>query len=176
MSDILAIGDTLVDHEKIRESKHRFMMDSFENYKRANSLLGYFSELRDYQDEYDRLSLKVNKYRSELLLRYQDILTSRHPDIFKQILVSPTYTKWYSQGISKYKKVRNYSMYYYRRKIYIALEEDHLDITQIKKIVDTVIALDKYYDIYDETIEYIMKTSSKFDHIMRKYFSECIHI
>lgn len=176
MSNLSDIGDKLVDQEKVKESKHRFMLDAYESYKRANSLLGYFSQLRDYKKEYDRLLVKVNRHRSDILIRYQDVLTEDHHHIFKQMLVSPVFTKWYNQGINQYKKVKNYSLYYYRKKLFMALEEEHIDLAQLKKVIDTIIALDKYYDIYDETIEYMMQTSSKFDQIMRRHFSDCIHI
>lgn len=176
MNDLAAIGDSLIDQNQLKQSKHRFLVESYESYKRANSLLGYFSELRDYTAEYDRLFVRVLEHRNSILCRYKDVLTSEYPHMFKQLLVSPYFTKWYTQGIHKYKKVKNYSTYYYRRKLYVALEDDRVNVYEIKKIIDTIIALDKYYDIYEETIEYIMKTSSKFDKIMRKHFSDCIHI
>lgn len=176
MDDLATIGDGLVDQDKIKQSKHRFMLDSYESYKRANSLLGYFSQLYDYQMEYDRLSQKVLQHRNDILSRYKDILTTDHPALFKQLLVTPQYTKWYAQGIHKYTRVKNYSTYYYRRKLYMCLENEHTDIVEIKKNIDAIIILDKYYGIYEETIEYVMMASSKFDHIMRKHFCDCIHI
>lgn len=176
MNDLDAIGDSLVDQKILRQSKHRFMIESCESYKRANSLLGFFSELRDYQIEYDRLLKKVLDYRNDILLRYKDILTSEYPELFKQLLASPEFTKWYTLGIHNYMKVKNYSTFYYRRKLYVVLEDNCVNTQEVKKIIDTIITLDRYYDIYEDTIDYIMKTSSKFDRIMKRHFSDCIHI
>lgn len=170
-----SIGDTLIDVEQVKQSKLRFFIEAYDSYKRANSLLGYFSEIKDCRPEYERLYITVNDHRRTILLRYKDVMVSERPFIFKKILVLPTYTKWYNEGISKYKKVRNYSVYYYRRKLYIELEED-AELLRIKKILDAIIALDKYYDIYNETVEYMMNTSLKFDEIMRMHFSDCIYI
>lgn len=176
MQDLNAVGDTLIDHDVVHQNKTKFMIDSYESYTRANILLGYFSQLSDYQSEYDQLMNKVSIYRRDILAKYKIILSTDHQEIFKQLLVLPQYTKWYNQGIAKYKKVRNYSIYYYRQNLLTSLEDIQPNLSLIKKNIDTIILLDRYYDIYDETIDYLMKSSNKFDIIMRRHFSDCIHL
>ena len=175
MDEFDIIGDILVDANIIKETRNRYLMESYDSYKKANSLLGYFSQLRGYTHEYDSLMGKIMEQRRELLLRYKDILTQDHPDVFKQILIPPIKTEWYHQGMGKYKKVRNYSTYYYRRKLYIILENDAIDLPRLTNIIHTIISLDKYYDIYDEIIAFFMQTSSKFERLMREHFAEHIH-
>lgn len=170
------IGDILVDQNAVKEGRHRHMVESFESYKKANILLGYFSQLKDYAVEYDQLTVKVFDHRREVLKRYADILTEEYNFIFKQLLVPPTKTEWYRQGINKYKKVKDYSMYYYRRQLYISLEEDTINLIHMKDLIRTIVILDKYYDIYDETINFFMSTSSKFEDIMKKHFTDYIHL
>lgn len=176
MDDFRGIGDNLIDQVQLRQAKYKFMLNSYETYKQANSLLGYFSQLRDYKAEYDKLSMKVSINRNDIVARYKDLLVEDHPHLFKQLLVSPIHTKWYKDGINTYKKVRNYSIYYYRLKLYTLLEDDATNLSKIKKIIDTIIGLDKYYDLYEETAGYIMSTSGKFDKIMKKHFSDCIYL
>ncbi len=179
MNDLNLIGDTLVDQDLIREyysPEGGTLTESFESYKRANSLLGYFSQLRDYQIEYDRLQTKVLEHRREILSKYKHLLTHEHQDICKQLLIPPSSTPWYSQGIHKYKKVKNYSVYYYRRKLYIVLEQESINTKVLRKLIDTIISVDKYYEIYDDTIAHFMKISDRFEQIMRKHFSDSIHL
>jgi hypothetical protein len=165
MNDLASIGDTLIDIEAVRRNQERHMNDSFESYSRATILLGYFSQLRDYNSEYGHLMESVLHHRKEFIDQYK-----------QQMLVAPDKTEWYTQGINKYKKVQNYTMYYYRRQLYIRLEEATINIKTLKRIIDTVITLDKYYDIYDETIGFFMRTSAKFEDIMRQQFSDRIHL
>ncbi len=169
------ICDNLVDIRAVAKTRNDHMLESYESYKKAVALLGYFSQLNDYNNEYDELSTKIFYHRKDLLVRYKDILTNEHSDIFKQLLLAPKNTDSYRQGVNKYKKVKNYTTYYYRRKIYIALEDETMNLKQMKKIIETIVILDKYYDIYEETVSYFMKTSDRFEKIMRNHFSEHIH-
>ncbi len=179
MDDLDRIGDILIDHDLIsrfHRDDSNSMLESYESYKRANALLGYFSQLKDYNIEYDRLHGKVLEHRREILSKHKTVLTREHPDICKQLVVPPTSTTWYTQGIHKYKKVKNYSVYYYRRKIYIALEQESMDIHNIKRIVHAIQSLDKYYEIYDDTIAHFMRISDRFEQTMRKHFPDFIHL
>ena len=175
--------DNLIDQEAIREYhkkelaiKHKAMMDLYESYKRANEVLGYFSKLSDYTPKYEKFTTTVFSIRTELLTKYKDYLVVKHTTIFKQLLVSPTNTEWYRQGINKYIKIKNYSTFYYRRKIYVALESETIDVRGMRKIIEIVVYLDKYYDIYEDTIKYFMQTSDRFENLMRKNFSDYIYL
>ena len=175
-ANIVEICDNLIDYNYIQQTRIQHLNDSYESYKRANMLLGYFSQLRDYAVEYECLTLKVFEQRKEVLVQYKDLLTDTYNDIFKQLLISPTKTESYKQGINKYNKVKNYSTYYYRRKMYIQLENDTIDMGELTKILQTIITLDKYYDIYEETINFFMKTSDRFEQILKKHFPDFIHL
>lgn len=170
------IGDTLIDTDAVVASRTRFMREAYDTYKNANILLGYFSQLRDYKIEYDKLASKLVAYRKDLLVRYGDLLVDQHAHMFKELLISVTNTDWFLQGTHKFAKVKDYSVYYYRRKLYLTLEEETIDLKQLKKYIDMIDILDRYYDIYDETIVHLMRTSSRFETTMRKHFSDYIHI
>jgi phosphatidylglycerophosphatase A len=173
--ELYRIGDTLIDHHAVIAGKTKLLLDAYESYKRSAVLLGYFSQLRDFNAEYRKLSSKVMIYRHELLEHHKPLLISSHIEMFKQLLVTPTNTEWFTQGVNKYKKVKNYSTFYYRRKILITLERT-VDVGALKKLIDIIVTLDKYYDIYDETIGFFMQTSTSFDNLMRQYFPDCIHL
>lgn len=170
------ICDNLIDHSYVRQNRQQRMIQSYESYKKADMLLGYFSQLRDYASEYECLIKKVFLHRKQLMSRYKDLLTDEYNDIFKKLLISPTKTEWYIHGINKYKKVKNYSTYYYRRNLYIALENETIDIVELKKLIETIVYLDKYYDIYEETINFFMLTSDRFEQLMRMHFTDYIHL
>jgi hypothetical protein len=173
--ELYRIGDTLIDHHAVDLGRNKLLLYAYESYKRSVVLLGYFSQLRDFDVEYRKLSRKVMTYRHELLEHYKPLLISSHIEMFKQLLMSPAATEWFNQGVNKYKKVKNYSTFYYRRKILITLELT-VDMSALKKIIDIIVTLDKYYDIYDETIGFFMQTSTPFDNLMRQYFPDCIHL
>lgn len=170
------ICDDLLDKNVVKENRYQYMIQSFDSYKKAIALLGYFSQLRDFHTEYEQLTTKIFSHRKELLFRYKDLLTEEHNDIFKQLLISPTKTEFYTQGIHKYRKVKNYSTYYYRRKLYISMENETIDMVDMKRLIETIVSLDKYYDIYDETISFFMKTSDRFEQLMKKHFPDFIHL
>lgn len=174
--DFQSICDNLIDIAFVKNARIHQMHQSYDTYQNANMLMGYFSQLRDFNSEYESLTEKVSIHRSELMKRYKDILTDEYGDKFKQLLISPTKTEWYRQGIHKYNKVKNYSTYYYRRAIYIELESVSINVQNLKKIIKTIELLDRYYDIYEETIKYFLRTSDRFEQIMRKHFSEYIHL
>jgi hypothetical protein len=170
------VGDTLIDHHAVDRSRNKLMLDAYESYKQSTILLGYFSQLRDFNIEHGKLLHRVLSHRQEILAYYKPLLIDSHTDILKQMLISPMHTEWYAQGIHKYKKVKNYSTFYYRRKILITMERTAIDLSTLKILIDTVVSLDKYYDIYDETVGFFMQTSDRFDHFMRQYFPDCIHL
>jgi len=170
------IGDTLIDRPAVEQTRKRQMAELIESYKKANTLLGYFSCLEDYATEFNQLNRKVFKCRHDIVSRYKDILACNMSEEFKQLLIPSTKTEWYAQGIRKYKKVKNYTLYHYRRKLYVVLEDETLDLIELKKIVETIVALDKYYNIYDDIITFFMQTSNRFKQTMTKHFSEFIYL
>ena len=176
INSIEYICDNLIDYEYVSKKRMQCFMDDYESYKKSNMLLGYFSQLRDYSVEYTTLTEKVLSQRRDITMRYKNILTDKCSHIFKLLLVSPTKTEWYTQGINKYKKVKNYSTYYYRRSLYVALEDEIVDIQEIKKIIEAIVSLDKYYDIYDETINFFMLTSDRFEQLMKRHFVDYIYL
>lgn len=170
------ICDRLVDQNAVREYKYKQLIQLFETYKHSTVMLGYFSQLRDYKTEHETLTGKVLKRRKELLLRCKEYLTCGNTTIFKQLLISPTNTEWYLQGINKYKKVKNCSTFHYRRKLYIALESEVIDLTNMKRLLEIVVAIDKFYDIYEDVINFFMRTSDRFEQLMRKHFTDYIQL
>ena len=170
------ICDHLIDHEYVAMRRQSNFLEAFESYKRLNILLGYFSQLRDYSAEHSNLLENVLFQRREISIRYKDLLISEYSHIFKTLLVSPVKTEWYDQGINKFKKVKNYSTYYYRRALYIEMENSTIDTEQVKKIIETIVSLDKYYDIYDETINFFMLTNDRFERLMKTHFIDYIFL
>lgn len=177
MADTFAhIGDNLLDVEVVAKNRHGLMMDSLESYTNAIVLLGYFSQFRDYRSDFDCLNQKVIEHRTNLVKRFQDILTVEATNIFKKVLVSPTKTSWFGQGIHKFKKVKNYSMYYYRRKMLVMMENESVNLSEMSKLIHGIVFLDGYYDIYDDTIAFFMKSNERFEKLMKKNFTEFIHL
>lgn len=174
--DLNQIGDTLINPSVVHHTRIKQLHSSMESYKKANVLLGYFSQLRDYAIEYESLTTKLMLHRKEILTRYRDLLIDSHNDLYKKLLIPPIKNGWYTRGIQKYKKVKSYSIFYYRQKISDAIQMNDTDDATLRKLIDTIITLDRYYDIYDDTIGFFMDTNSKFDQIMKQTFPDRIHL
>lgn len=170
------IGDTLINPVVVHQTRIKQLHSSMESYKKANVLLGYFSQLRDYAIEYESLTTKLMLHRKEILSRYKDILVTSHNNIYKKLLIPPLNNDWYTHGIQKYKKVKSYSIFYYRQKISDAIQMNDTNDATLRRIIDTIITLDRYYDIYDDTIGFYMDTNIKFDQIMKQTFPDRIHL
>lgn len=177
-SNIREVCDKLVDQESVVEFRHKSMLEAFEAYKNINVLLGYFSQLRDFSNEHGQLLDKIMTQRHALISQYINTLTDNTDDnsIFKQILIAPNNTDWYRQGINKFKKVKDYSLFYYRRKIFTALEAPQIDVESTRNTIKTISELDRYYDIYEDTITHFMRTNERFANLMKRHFSEYIHL
>ncbi|KAF1333555.1 hypothetical protein FI667_g2565, partial [Globisporangium splendens] len=173
---INALCDTLVDQAIVTRCKQTYMLESLDVYKRATMLLGYFSQLKDYLSEYNNLHAKVLTRRRDIVDRYQHILVHDYQHIYKQLLVPPTGTDWYAQGVAKYRKVRQYSINYYGLKLHAELENDPVRAADMKKLIETIVMLDMYYEIYDDTISNLMAASVKFEQIMGKQFTEFVQL
>lgn len=175
MASLDQVCDNLIDQDHVNQYHTELMLSVFESYKRATSLLGYFSRLPNYQAEYEILKNKVLAQRRDILDNHKNILITANEDIFKLLLIIPMRTIWYQQGAHKYDKVKNYSLYYYRRKIYIELENETIDLERMGKLIKTIDDLDRYYHIHEEVVGFFMRTSNRFDQMIRTHFSEYIH-
>lgn len=172
--DILAEQcDHLIDKSVVNESRHKFMQTAVESYEQASILLGYFSKLKDFEEELARLDAKLTKHRINILSLYIDILPQ---DTIKSLSVPSKQTKLYQIGTRKYHKTKNYIVFDYRRKLYAELDYDIKRIDKIKLLVSAIVQLDKHYDIYDELIVALQKNSKPFQDIMCKHLSEYIYL
>ncbi len=165
--------DGLIDQPAVDASRHKFMESAIESYQQASVLLGYFSQLKDFDEELEKLNNKLTKHRTKILSSYIDILPQ---DYIKSLSVPSKQTKLFQKGIHKYHKVKNYILYDYRRKLYNELEYEDVRIDKIKMLVDTIVRLDKHYDIYEELIVDMQKKNKKFNNIMCKHMTEYIYI
>ncbi len=165
--------DNLINKSVVRQSRNNFMLSAILSYKQASILLGYFSKLKDFDLELERLNIKLTTHRTKILSLYIDILPANE---IKSLTVPSKQTKMYQKGIHKYHKVRNYIMYSYRKKLYDELDYDTKCIEKIRMIVDTIVQLDKHYDIYEELIVELQKNNEPFKDIMQKHLSEYIYL
>jgi hypothetical protein len=170
--DLTDICDNLVDLTQVQSSRINFMNNAIESYEHATVLLGYFSQLLDFDMELAQLNNKLTNHRKSILETYIDILPQ---ETIKSLTIPSTQTKMYQKGIHKFHKVKNYITYHYKQKLYIELEIEPKRIDYIREIVSTISRLDKHYDIYQELIVYLQKKNNLFDQIMFKHLPEFIH-
>ncbi len=165
--------DNLLNNSKVIESRSKFMQDDINSYEQASILLGYFSQLKDFDHELQLLSEKLMKHRTKILSSYIDILPQ---ECIKSLSIPSNKTKLYQKGIHKYFKVKNYILFDYKGKLYSELENDNKNLDKIKMLVATIVRLDKHYDIYEELIGTLQKNNKAFNDIMKRHMSEYIYI
>jgi hypothetical protein len=170
--DLLEQCNNLIDHTSVQAARFNFMTKAVESYEHATILLGYFSQLLDFQLELAQLSYKLTSHRKSILENYMDILPQ---ETIKSLTIPSAQTKLYQKGIHKFHKVKNYIMYHYKQKLYTELELEPKRINHIREIVGTISRLDKHYDIYQELIVDLQKKNKSFDQIMFKHLSEFVH-
>lgn len=173
LDQLLEKCDTLLNNSKVNESRAKFMQDDINSYEQASVLLGYFSQLKDFEYELQILSDKLIRHRTRILSSYIDILPQEY---IKSLSIPSNKTKLYQKGIHKYFKVKNYIIYDYKGKLYSELSRENKNIDRIKILVATIVRLDKHYDIYEELIGNLQKNNKAFSDIMKKYMSEYIYI
>jgi len=159
--DPIKIGDTLVDHNAVRKMRIEHMHSSMDTYDKANILLGYFSQLHEYSAEFESLTGKIMIYRGELLQTYKEVLHD-HQDIYKILLMPPMMTKSYADGVKKFKSIKKYSIYFYKKRVGKLLNAP-LDNTTMGELINTILGLDRYYEIYDETLGAALKNKPQFE-------------
>lgn len=170
--DLLDLCNNLVDHTHVLATRINFMNKAIESYEHATVLLGYFSQLLEFELELAQLSYKLTDHRKSILETYMDILPQ---ETIKSLTIPSAQTKLYQKGIHKFHKVKNYITYHYKQKLYMELEAEPQQINNIREIVCTISHLDKHYDIYQELIVDLQKKNKAFDQIMYKHLAEFIH-
>lgn len=156
----------------VAKSRSKFMENAIDSYQQAVVLLGHLSQLKDFT-ELQGLIARLTEYRSNILVSYVDILPV---NVIKILSISPQQTTMYRKGICRYYKTRNYIVYSYKQKLYDEMEHEAKSIDKIKSIVDTIVQLDGYYDIYDELIADLQKKNVLFASMMQKHMSEYIYL
>ncbi len=169
-NELLMVGDQLIDINIVKERRVVQMNKTIFIYKNANTFLGYCSQLREYSIVFETLTTKLMLYRREILKRYKDLLLEKNVKLFKAMLIPPTKTYWYIRGINQHKQMRKYCIWFYKQKIQFAIDAN--DKKSICNYIDTIIKIDKHYDIYVELIEYFINNNETFAEIMNdKYMS-----
>lgn len=176
MSEYDHIADRLIDVGVVNDRRIAFMREAVHDYEKAVSLMGYFSGLTNYQSEYETLSRRTLHHRRSLLALYMTEMTKHQPSRLKQVLCPPDCTQWFRTGVSKYKKIRSYSVFYYRRQLCSSMDRKYLNLDEIRSIITVIISLDKYYHIYEDAINYMMNEQPRFAKVMSDNFPDLIFL
>ncbi len=172
--ELCTIADILLDFEFVKNARRQQMNESINVYKGVNVFLGYCSQLKEYTIEFEALISKIMLYRKEIITRYKDILIETNVKMFKALLIPPLKTYWYTTGVRQYKKMRRYCIGHYRKKIQQALNSS--DERAVCDIIDTILIIDKHYDIYKKTIQHFINRSETFAGIMTAKYTSYIQL
>lgn len=174
IDELMKIADTLIDINQVKIMRTRQMNHLIEIYGQSVRFLGYCSQISNYASNNETMISKLMLYRREILLRYKDLFRDVDAKILKSLLVPPMKTKWYIQGIEQYKQMKEYCIMRYTNKIHQALKSG--DEKNICKVIDSIIELDNYYDIYEKTIGVYINGDKMFADIMNKKYMSYIQL
>ncbi len=170
MSNLSDIGDTLLDDAMVKSRQIRAMNDAIDVYKRAVMFLGYCSQLKEYSVVFENIFTKLMLYRGNIIRQHKFLLLEQNIKIFKTLLIPPMKTHWYTKGIIQYHRITKHCIWAYRKKLQRAI--DTQNEKHICQIIDTIIMVDRHYDIYKDTIVYFAEKNETVASIIQaKYMS-----
>ncbi len=170
MSNLSDIGDTLLDDAMVKSRQIRAMNDAIDVYKRAVMFLGYCSQLKEYSVVFENIFTKLMLYRGNIIRQHKFLLLEQNVKIFKTLLIPPMKTHWYTKGIIQYHRITKHCIWAYRKKLQRAI--DTQNEKHICQVIDTIIIVDKHYDIYNDTIVYFAEKNETVASIIQaKYLS-----
>ncbi len=172
--DLCTIGDRLIDTATVKCRRVLQMNKAMAIYKKSTMFLGYCSQLSEYSLLFGSLTNKLMMYRKEIITRYKDVLMEYNVKLFKTLLIPPSKTYWFTRGIAQYKKMQKYCVLTYRKRIQETIDSG--DKKSICDCIDTVIAIDKFYDVYADVIDYFIDKDSTFAEIMLSKYTAYIQL
>ncbi len=173
-SEIGNIADVLIDFQTVDATRKQQMQDAIRTYKKATTFLGYCSRLKAYSTEFETLTSKLMLYRADILMRYKDELIVRDIKLLKALLIPPMKTFWYTRGVLQYKNIRKYCIEHYGQKLQLIV--DCNDQKNIYRCVDTIIKIDKHYDIYADTVGRCAGSNKNFASLMNARYMSYVQL
>lgn len=169
MDRIHTLCDQLIDHHDVLQKRKSFLKEYVGGYKQACYLLGFFAQLRNFEDQKIELQQQLASYRISIMNMYIDIIDDA---LLKVLLKPPNATPAYQKGLEKFLDFKQQLVFYYKSRLSTELSKPSVHINKIRKIVLMVSNLSKYYSIYQEIVLDFQKKDANFNEIMQRHLNE----
>jgi hypothetical protein len=168
----------------ILENKKHMSEEDISNYKSYCKVLGYISKINAYSSIYKNIHNDLDSFRSSIINRH---LNTLNVEEIKKLAIPIENNKWYKQGIYNFETIKKTLIDSYLFKIESILESENItpettidkkiseeNLKKIEFLILSIISIDVFYDIYEETINVLVKKYLVFNELM--YTDFCHHL
>ena len=149
------------------------LTEEVDKFKMYCQVLGYMSKIQVYDNDYNILIEELKSFQQKIITKYS---SSINHILLKKIVVPITNNRWFKKGEMNFECIKNYSIYYYRKQILDCINVDNYDKNKMESIILNIVSIDTFYNIYDDTIDYVSNINEQFKNIMHKDFGEHVFI
>ncbi len=168
------------------------MNADIDRYKSYCKVLGYMSNIQSYEDSYRIVMQELSAFQISILHRHSRSLPA---DMVRKLVVPIHRNRWYAKGQRNYSSIRSKLVNSFRKKIEHAVEHiehhpngsdvamlqdpsyrDSNHYKSLEAIVLNIIAMDTFYGLYEDVIDYIADRNHTFRHLMHSHFGEHMFI
>jgi hypothetical protein len=136
-------------------------------------VLGYLSKMPIYEDKYAHL---LNQLKMEQVQLINDNLINIDVNVLKKIVLPIHQNPWYIIGISNYEHIQSNIINYYNKNINEFVNTELNNKKKCFELLQEIIGIDKYYNIYEDTIEYSTNTNKQFKKMIQKDFNQYLYL
>jgi hypothetical protein len=147
--------------------------EELSKFKMYCQVLGYMSKIQVYDNDFNILLDELKLFQQKLISKYNSSISH---NLLKKIVVPINNNRWFKKGKMNFDCIKNYSIYYYRKQLLDCSDNNDYDKSKLESIILNIISIDTFYNIYDDTIEYVCNINDKFKNIMHKDFGEHVFI
>lgn len=136
-------------------------------------VLGYLSKIEIYKTKYVNLLTQLKMEQVQLI---NDNISNIDLIVLKKIVIPISNNPWYIEGINNFNMIQSKIIKYYNESINNIVETEKNNELKYSALINEIIAIDKFYNIYEDTIEFSSNINLKFKDLMSKKFNKDIYI
>lgn len=170
-SSLETICDNLVDIKHLENENIKRLEEDVCEYKSILEIIGYYHSNKEIKE---KLEKKIIILRIYIIKYYDNLLRTKYVYHLKLLITDIDKTFAYKKGKDKYYTIRNTLIYFFKKELYNSfINNDH---TIIEKNINNIIKYDATYDIYHNTISYMMKHCESFKKMMIDNYIDLVWI
>lgn len=136
-------------------------------------VLGYLSNIAIYKEKYTNLLTQLKMEQVQLI---NDNIADIDLTMLKKIVIPINTNPWYTEGLNNFNTIQSKIIQHYNESINNIIKHENTNELKCSTLIQEIIAIDKFYNIYEDTIEHSTATNLKFKDMMTKKFNKDLYI